>query len=150
MPMSISFFLFFFFFKYGLVTLSRSQNVGRSGHNGRQLVTIHIRNSMPSEMPSKHGVQRAELYTMEKQAETVSFSRFSSSHRVYDARLLFLHAISGVTSDDIPPQIHSTCDHELINYACYSMREASIHNTIELDLYEFIYDNMSVHYLYYF
>lgn len=27
---------------------------------------------MPSEMPSKHGVQRAELYTMEKQAETLS------------------------------------------------------------------------------
>lgn len=91
---------------------------------------------MPSEMPSKHGVQRAELYTMEKQAETVrSPSRFSS-HRVYNARLLFLHAISGVTSDDIPPQIHSTCDHELINYACYSIRRSEASITIELHLYE--------------
>lgn len=44
--------------------------VGRSGHNGRQLVTIHTRNSMPSEMPSKRGVQRAELYTMGNQTET--------------------------------------------------------------------------------
>lgn len=34
---------------------------------------------MPSEMPSKHGVQRAELYTMEKQAETVSLSVLLSS-----------------------------------------------------------------------
>ena len=40
--------------------------VGRSGHNRRQLVTIHTSNSMPSEMPSKCGVQRAELYTMGK------------------------------------------------------------------------------------
>ncbi|OAD60794.1 hypothetical protein WN48_04561 [Eufriesea mexicana] len=44
--------------------------VGRSGHNGRQLVTIHTRNSMPSEMPSKRGVQRAELYTIGNQTET--------------------------------------------------------------------------------
>lgn len=69
---------------------------------------------MPSEMPSKHGVQRAELYTMEKQAGTVDEGVLSS--RVHNARLLFLHAISGVTSDDIPPQIHSILYHELINY----------------------------------
>lgn len=61
--------------------------VGRSGHNGRQLVTIHTRNSMPSEMPSKRGVQRAELYTMENQTETRWSLPSRFSHRVRPCKI---------------------------------------------------------------
>ncbi|KAK1134144.1 hypothetical protein K0M31_011926 [Melipona bicolor] len=93
--------------------------VGRSGHNGRQLVTIHTRNSMPSEMPSKRGVQRAELYTMENPDGDPAKSLVSLGSRIAcdRARLPFLRAISGVTSDDIPRQIRSPRDDELIRIA---------------------------------
>lgn len=38
--------------------------------NRCQLVTIHTRNSMPSEMPSKYGVEHTELYTKRNQKMT--------------------------------------------------------------------------------
>lgn len=71
---------------------------------------------MPSEMPSKRGVQRAELYTMGKPDGDQMKSPVSFGSRIAcdRARLPFLQAISGVTSDDIPRQIHSPCSDELI------------------------------------
>ena len=73
---------------------------------------------MPSEMPSKCGVQRAELYTMgnpdggdqAKSLSPVPATRVSHPARDYH----FSAAASGVTPDDTRRQIRSPRVYELI------------------------------------